>query len=445
MTFLKSLQKVVTALATAVIVFSVVSFSGSGVATAKADTALPADTDSSLQLDAKAAIAVDANTGQILYAKNADQALPVASMSKLMTAYMVLQAINNGKLKWDQKVTPGKAAQEVSQDTTLSNVPLKEGHSYTVRELYQATLIYSANGAAMALADAVGGTQKNFIDLARKGAKKMGLKDVELYTANGLANGEVKDGKYPGAADDAENKFSAKDMALLSQRLIKDYPEVLKTTKITRMKFNNGTDQTEMENWNWMLPGLAKAYSELPVDGLKTGTSDSAGACFAATVNKDGHRLITIVLGAKHDSQEDLSRFEETQKLMSYCYNNYTYTSLAKGTTFKKTNALPVYHGKDLDVKVSLAAKTDVWLKSGVSKDQLSAKAVGNKKLYKKDGLQAPLKKGQKVGTLQIKAKDQAMYFLDGTDYLSADAQTTTEVKKANIFVIGWRAITSLF
>ncbi len=366
-------------------------------------------------------------------------------MSKLMTAYMVLQAINNGKLKWDQKVTPGKAAQEVSQDTTLSNVPLKEGHSYTVRELYQATLIYSANGAAMALADAVGGTQKNFIDLARKEAKKMGLKDVELYTANGLANGEVKDGKYPGAADDAENKFSAKDMALLSQRLIKDYPEVLKTTKITRMKFNNGTDQTEMENWNWMLPGLAKAYSELPVDGLKTGTSDSAGACFAATVNKDGHRLITIVLGAKHDSQEDLSRFEETQKLMSYCYNNYTYTSLAKGTTFKKTNALPVYHGKDLDVKVSLAAKTDVWLKSGVSKDQLSAKAVGNKKLYKKDGLQAPLKKGQKVGTLQIKAKDQAMYFLDGTDYLSADAQTTTEVKKANIFVIGWRAITSLF
>ncbi len=75
----------------------------------------------------------------------------------------------------------------------------------------------------------------------------------------------------------------------------------------------------------------------------------------------------------------------------------------------------------------------------------MSAKAVGNKKLYKKDGLQAPLKKGQKVGTLQIKAKDQAMYFLDGTDYLSADAQTTTEVKKANIFVIGWRAITSLF
>ena len=83
MTFLKSLQKVVTALATAVIVFSVVSFSGSGVATAKADTALPADTDSSLQLDAKAAIAVDANTGQILYAKNADQALPVASIVKI--------------------------------------------------------------------------------------------------------------------------------------------------------------------------------------------------------------------------------------------------------------------------------------------------------------------------------------------------------------------------
>ena len=307
MKFFRSLKKILPILALTFGVFLFFSFEQTNV---KADTTLPENTDSSLQINAKAAISVDANTGQILYAKNADQALPVASMSKLLTAYMVLQAVHNGKLKWDQKITPDKAAQEVSQDTTLSNVPLKEGQRYTVKSLYQATLIYSANGAAMALADAVSGTQKNFIDQARKEAKKMGLKDFEFYTANGLSNGEVKDGKYPGASDDAENKFSARDMAILSQRLIKDYPEVLDTTKIKRMKFANGTDETQMENWNWMLPGLAKAYSQLPVDGLKTGTSDSAGACFAATVNKDGHRLITIILGAKHDSQEDLTRLK---------------------------------------------------------------------------------------------------------------------------------------
>ena len=97
-------------------------------------------------------------------------------------------------------------------------------------------LYHFSNEAAMALADAVGGTQKNFIDLARKEAKKMGITDAEIYTANGLTNGEVKDGKYPGASDTAENKFSAKDMAILSQRLLKDYPEVLETTKIKRSK-----------------------------------------------------------------------------------------------------------------------------------------------------------------------------------------------------------------
>lgn len=442
MKFFRSLKKILPILALTFGVFLFFSFEQTNV---KADTTLPENTDSSLQINAKAAISVDANTGQILYAKNADQALPVASMSKLLTAYMVLQAVHNGKLKWDQKITPDKAAQEVSQDTTLSNVPLKEGQSYTVKSLYQATLIYSANGAAMALADAVSGTQKNFIDQARKEAKKMGLKDFEFYTANGLSNGEVKDGKYPGASDDAENKFSARDMAILSQRLIKDYPEVLDTTKIKRMKFANGTDETQMENWNWMLPGLAKAYSQLPVDGLKTGTSDSAGACFAATVNKDGHRLITIILGAKHDSQEDLTRFEETQKLMSYSYNNYTYTTLNKNMTFKKQNTLPVYHGKDLDVKVKSGQKENLWLKSGVTTSNLTAKAVGNKKLYKKDGLEAPLKKDQQVGQLQIKANGQQLYFLNGDNYLTVSATTTKEVKKANIFVIGWRALMNLF
>lgn len=230
---------------------------------------LPQQTDSNLNLDVKAAIAVDAKTGQILYAKNAEQALPVASMSKLMTIYLVLQAIKNGKLSWNQEILPDAASQKVSQDTQLSNVPLKADHKYTVKALYQATLIYSANGAAMALANAVGGTHKNFIDMMRKEAKKMGINDAEIYTANGLANDEVFDAKYPGASDNAENKFSAKDMAIISQRLIEDYPEVLETTKITRMKFNNGTDETTMENWNWMLPGLARPTLSFPLTVLK--------------------------------------------------------------------------------------------------------------------------------------------------------------------------------
>ena len=234
-------------------------------------------------------------------------------------------------------------------------------------------------------------------------------------------------------------------MAIISQRLIEDYPEVLETTKIARMKFNNGTDETTMENWNWMLPGLAKAYSELPVDGLKTGTSDSAGACFTGTVNKDGHRLITVVLGAKHDSQEDLSRFVETQKLMSYCYNSYSYETIKAGKAFKNAASLPVYHGKDLKVAVSSKNGTDVWLKSSVSSSNLVAKLSGDKKLYKDGGLVAPLKKGQTVGELSVKVKGQDLYYLDGATSIKLKAKTDKAVDKANIFVIAWRAIKGVF
>lgn len=446
MKLFKSLKKTMISLIAGVTVFTAAAagIGGLSVQEVSADT-LPQQTDSNLNLDVKGAIAVDAKTGQILYAKNAEQALPVASMSKLMTIYLVLQAVKNGKLSWDQKILPDESAQKVSQDTSFSNVPLKADQKYTVKSLYQATLIYSANGAAMALAGAVGGTQKNFIDMMRREALKMGIKDAEIYTASGLANDEVFDAKYPGADDKAENKLSAKDMAIIARRLIADYPEVLDTTKITRMKFDNGTDQTEMENWNWMLPGLAKAYSALPVDGLKTGTSDAAGACFTGTVNKDGHRLITVVLGARHDGQEDLSRFVETQKLMSYCYNNYTYTTLKSGKTFKKADTLPVHNGKDLNVGVVSQDSSDVWLKSGVTSSSFTATLKGNRKLYEKDGLAAPLKKNQTVGTLSVKVKGQELHYLDGSTSIALKAGTKKSVDKANIFVIAWRAVRGLF
>lgn len=400
---------------------------------------------SELNLDVKAGLAVDAKSGQILYSKNAEQVLPIASLSKLLTVYLVLQAIHEGKLSWNQKIVPDEASQKVSQDTNLSNVPLKEGHAYTVKALYQATLIYSANGAALALGNAVAGSHKGFIDMMRKQAQKFGINDAKIYTANGLSSSEVGDAKYPGAPDNAENEFSAKDMAIIAQRLLKDYPEVLDTTKITRMKFDNGTDQTEMENWNWMLKGLAKSYTELPVDGLKTGTSDSAGACFVATVKKDGHRIITVVLGAKHTSQEDLSRFEETQKLMSYVFNNYNYTTLKAGMTFKGADSLPVHDGKELTTKVALKDNQDVWLKNGVQTTAIKASVKADKKLYEKDGLQAPLSKGQSVGTLALSIKGQDLAYLDGATSLNVKAKTTSEVKKANIFVIGWRAVKGLF
>lgn len=401
--------------------------------------------ENELDIKAKSAVAIDAKTGQILYAKNADQKRETASMSKLMTIYLVLDAIDNKKLSWDQKITPSKGAVKVSQNTNYSNVPLKEDHEYTVRDLYRATVIYSANGAAMALGDQIGGTQQKFIDMMSSEAKKMGIKDAEFYTANGLNNGDVGQDKYKGAPDSAANKMSATGMAILSQKLLADHPEVLKTTSIKEAKFDNGDTKTDMPNWNWMLKGLTKSYSALPVDGLKTGTSDAAGANFAGTVHKDGHRVITIVMGARHKNDEDTSRFEETQKLMSYVYNNYTYTNVKSGLNFKKDSKLPVYHGKELTVPTKTQGTSHLWLENDIDSNAITGQVTGNKKLYKKDGLEAPIKKGQKVGTYELTVKGQKTPFIDGSDGIKTTAVASKADKKANIFVTGWRAVKDLF
>lgn len=398
-----------------------------------------------VNLDVKAAIAIDAKTGQVLYAKNASAVRPTASMSKMMTIYLVLKAIDENKLSWNQKITPSEGAVKVSQNTNYSNVPLKTDHEYTVKSLYQAMVIYSANGAAMALGDQIGGTQTKFVDLMRAQAKKMGIKDAEFYTANGLDNGDVGQDRYPGAPNSATNKMSAADVAILSQRLLKDYPEVLDTTSVKEAKFDNGDTKTDMPNWNWMLKGLTKAYTALPVDGLKTGTSDAAGANFAATVHKDGHRLITVVMGARHDSDQDTSRFEQTQKLMSYVYNNYNYTPVKTGLNFKKNSELPVFHGKKQTVATQTAGTTNLWLEKGIEADAITGKVSGNKKLYKKSGLQAPIKKGQKVGTYRLMIKGQDNTFVDGSQGFEVPAAASHADKKANIFVIGWRAFKGLF
>lgn len=395
----------------------------------------------SLKLNVKAAMAIDEQTGQILYQQNANQPVPVASLSKLLTLYIVLGEIQAGKLSWNEKITPDKDSAQISQDTSLSNVPLRTDKQYTVKSLYEATLIYSANGAAMALARKVAGSQEKFVQMMRKQAKQMGIDDAEIYTCNGLTNGQMKNAAYPGADKNAENKFSAKDMAIISMKLLQKYPEVIKTASVKDMKFDNGNGQTDMKNWNWMLPGGSSSYKLLPVDGLKTGTSDAAGACFVGTTNKDGHRIVTVVLGAQHKNQTDNSRFVQTQKLMSYIYHTYDYVTLKAG---EEKAELPVYHGKEEKIKVESAKSVGLWLKKGKTAKDITVKTSMDKDLTKKDALKAPLKDDQKVGQMELKVNHESIETITSSA-LKLPAQTTTSMKKANIFQIMWRKITSIF
>ena len=250
-------------------------------------------------VDATAALAIEAKTGKVLYAKNADQTLPLASMTKMLGIYLVRDAIKSGQLHWTDTITPSASIAALSQNHDLSNVPLRADGKYTVKQLYEASLIYSANGAMMLLGNAVSGSQAKFVDAMRAQLQTWGLKDATIVNVTGLDNNQVDAAdRYPNTTATDQNQMTAKDVAVIAQHLLTDYPDVLDPTKIKEMTFAEGSDTTNMANYNAMLPGSTAAVSGLNVDGLKTGTTDRAGDCFTGTVEKNGMRIITVVMHA---------------------------------------------------------------------------------------------------------------------------------------------------
>lgn len=139
-------------------------------------------------VDAKAAVAIEPTTGKILYAKNASSVLPIASMTKMLSIELVLDAIKSGKINWDDKVTLNNAIWELSQNRDLSNVPLRRDGSYSVRELYDASLIYSANAAMMLLAEKVAGSQEKFVSQMTAKLNSWGITDAKIVNVTGLNN-----------------------------------------------------------------------------------------------------------------------------------------------------------------------------------------------------------------------------------------------------------------
>ncbi|XKU95555.1 serine hydrolase [Lactobacillus acidophilus] len=398
-------------------------------------TPVSADTSSSyrnneVNLDVKSAIAIDSNSGQILYAKNADKTLPIASMTKLITVYLTLNAIKNKKLSWNQKVKPTASIVKVANNVEYSNVPLKMGHSYTIRQLYQATLIESANGAAMLLGQTIAGSQKKFIDQMRAQVKKWGIEDAEIYTACGLPNGNVGKDAYPGVNKNAENTMSAKDMAIVGQHLLKEYPEILDTTKLAHLDFKDGNKTTKMVNFNWMLKGLSQYDQAYPVDGLKTGTTDAAGACFIGTVEHNGARLITVVMGARHQDGTDPSRFIQTKKLMSFIFNKYHLVTMTAGSQINGAKSIKVTDGKDATTNIGLKNKTTIWDPA----DGKTLTASLNKKT-----IDAPLEKNQTVGNYQLKSGSEKIVSLDNPNGMNVKAKALSANGKVNFFVRIWR------
>ncbi|WP_026568935.1 MULTISPECIES: serine hydrolase [Sediminibacillus] len=397
----------------------------------------------SLDLKAESAILVDAETGKILYAKQPDIKLPPASMTKMMTEYLVLEAIDEGQISWDTTTQISDYPYEISASSISSGVGLTQDKDYTVRELYEAMAIISDNGTTIALAELIAGSEGEFVKMMNEKAEEMGLPDYQFVNATGLSNSDLGENHPEGTEPDANDLLSAESTALLAYHLVNDYPEALDISSKMTTEFEGKT----LENLNWMLPWdnvNFKQFGFEGVDGLKTGWTDLAGYCFTGTAERDGRRLISVVM--KTESKE--ARFEETAKLLDYGFSKFENKEVfAEGYQKEDQKSLPVTKGKQDEVGIASSAAIQAPVKNGEEESYDVTLNVDEDKLNEDGELVAPLEKGEKVGTMELTYKGEADYgYITGEKQAqTVDVVTTAAVEKANWFSLSMSAVGNFF
>ena len=402
-----------------------------GVGTAKAET-----TADSLHLNVKAAVLIEAETGQILYSMNADQLRHPASMVKMMTEYIVAESIAEGKLRWEDEVT----ITEYAQAMPGSGIPLAAGHVYTVRDLFRQMSINSSNDATVALAEAVAGTEEKFVHLMNEKAREFGLSEGAMFT-NSTGLNKEDTGKYspniPG-----ESMFTALDAAKLAQRIILDHPEVLEFTSTPRAtERENDPNSHVMDNWNWMLENwkeynnnFSRDFAYDGLDGLKTGHTDEAGWCFTGTAVRNGVRLISVVMGA----ETERGRFEETRKLLDYGFNNFEKQVIVPAkSTVDSLPEVEIKKGKSKRVKIVTEKGIELIVKKGtdLSLFTLEATPVDEEQRI------APIEKNQKLGVATLKYAGTDQQFGN----IEVSLVAAEDVEKAGWFTLLLRGIGEFF
>lgn len=400
--------------------------------------------EAAFDLEAESAILVDAKSGKIIFQKNIDQPLPTASMTKMMSEYLILEAINEGKITWDQEVPISDFVRSLSLETALSNVPLRQDETYTVKELYQSVAIYSANASTIALAELIAGTETAFVKMMNEKGAELGLEDYEFVNSTGLNNSDLK-GQHPeGTSETAENIMSARATAKLAFSILRDYPEVLETASVPELDFQAGPDEViAMENWNWMLPGIRPQHDYEGVDGLKTGFTAEAGNTFTGTAERDDIRFVSVVM--RTDSRD--ARFDETKKLFDYGFNNFGQVELfEKGFVPEGHETLPVMAGKEHEVKISASDSLTSIIKNG-EEELYSTELTFDEDLLNEEGeIEAPIEAGQEVGKLTlVYTGENDENFLYSSQKEEVAIVTDETVEKAGWFSMTMRAIGGFF
>lgn len=346
--------------------------------------------------NAKSAIMIEASTGEILFQKNKDEKLAPASMTKMMSMLLIMEEIENGNLKWNEMITTSEKASSMGG----SQIFLKVGEKMTVEDLLKGVAIASGNDAVVALAERVSGSEEQFVKRMNIRAKDLGLKNTNFINATGLT---------------ADNHYSsAYDMSLIAKELVK-HEKILEFTSTYEDYLRKDTKSPF-----WLVNTNRLVRFKEGVDGLKTGFTDEAGYCLTATMKKDNMRLITVVMKEENTSK----RSADTTKMLDYGFNIYmVQTILDEKTTIEKKK---VELGKTLTTEI--VPKENITILNKKSDDQKNI-------IYKTNinKIIAPVKKGDKVGTIDI--------IEDNNIISTIDATVKEDISKANILTIYLRNI----
>ena len=354
---------------------------------------------------AKHAIAVEVSTGKVLYEQDSQTPASIASISKLLSVYLVYEALEKGEIQLDTMVDISDYPYSLTANTELSNVNL-DARSYSVSDLLNASLITSSNSAIIALAEKIAGSEAAFVDKMKAKVAEWGITDATIVNTSGLDNSDLGENIYPGSKPDDSNQFSALDVAVIARRLILDYPQVLNITSLNAYDFGGYTYYST----NQMLSEGTHARGG--VDGLKTGTSNSAGSSFVATTTQANMRIITVVLNATDGLTNSDNRFVETNNLMNYVYNNYSAITLVKKGEAFENSSVKLFNGTKAS-SPAVATADLLAIQKNTSEQPVTATFTSNQIEF-----DAPITSGTVVGQLKIVDND-----LIGVGYLDNIAQ----------------------
>ncbi|MBT2656465.1 D-alanyl-D-alanine carboxypeptidase [Bacillus sp. ISL-18] len=322
--------------------------------------------NSDIVSNVKSAILIERDTGTVLYEKNSNQELPPASMTKIMTMLLIMEAIDEGKLSWNEKVR----ASEYAASMGGSQIFLEPGEAMTTKEMLRGIAIGSGNDASVAMAERIAGSEDAFVDMMNAKAKELGLKHTFFKNTTGLP----VSGHYSTAAD----------MAIMAKELLK-YEDITKFTGMYEAYLRENTDK---KFWLVNTNKLVRFYPG--VDGLKTGFTAEAKYCLTATAQKDGMRVIAVVFGAPTSKE----RNAQVTKLLNYAFAQYqTHPMFKRSQTI---GLVKVSKGKEKKVEAVTSEPISILTKKGEKTQDVKQKVILQK------NLKAPITKGDQVGTIKL-------------------------------------------